>query len=136
MRVFLDTNIIIDFIEQTRSNHNKAAKLVKYLSDNKIETAMSEDMLTTIFYISKDKRKVLEFFKAIINKWLVLPYGANVIRKSIEIAYDNELDLEDVLQCICAKENRCSYFITSDKKFFTCGIDIVTYDEFFGTISL
>ncbi len=135
MRVFLDTNIIIDFIEQTRSNYNKAAKLVKYLSDNKIETAMSEDMLTTIFYISKDKKKVLEFFKAIINKWLVLPYGANVIRKSIEIAYDNELDLEDVLQCVCAKENRCSYFITSDKKFFTCGIDIVTYDEFFDIVS-
>ncbi len=135
-RVFLDTNIVIDILDTKRPLHNKASRLIEFLTLRKFEIAISEDMLSTIFYIVKDKKAVLRFLKNIINRWLILPYGADVIRKAIDTAYDNELDLEDVLQCVCAKENRCGYFITSDKKFFTCGIDIVTYDEFFDIINL
>jgi predicted nucleic acid-binding protein len=136
MRVFLDTNIIIDFIELTRKNHKKADRLIGFLSDRDIETAISEDMITTIFYISKNKKKVSEFLKSIIGKWLIFPYGKNVISEAIGLAYNDSLDLEDALQCICARENSCDYFITSDKKFIKCVIDIVTYDEFFEIVKL
>ena len=40
---------------------------------------MSEDMLSTIFYISKDKEKVLLFFETILSKWSVAPYGIALI---------------------------------------------------------
>ncbi len=135
-RVFLDTNIIIDILDTKRPFNPKAKRLIKILTLKKFEIAISEDMLSTIFYIVKDKKAVLKFLRSILDKWLIFSYGENVIKESIELAYEKELDLEDVFQCICAKQNSCSYFITSDKKFFTCGIDIVTYDEFFSKTSL
>lgn len=135
-RVFLDTNIIIDILDTKRPFNAKAKRLIKILTLKEFEMAISEDMLSTIFYIVKDKRAVLKFLRSILDKWLIFPYGEKVIKESIELAYEKGLDLEDVLQCICAKQNGCSYFLTSDKKFFTCGIDIAIYDEFFSKTGL
>jgi predicted nucleic acid-binding protein len=42
----------------------------------------------------------------------------------------NSLDLEDILQCLCAKENGCDVLITNDKKFYDCDIKIMTIKEF------
>jgi len=41
-----------------------------------------------------------------------------------------EQDLEDALQCLCAKENNCTLLITNDKKFVDCGIEIMNYERF------
>jgi len=95
-----------------------------------IEILLSEDILTNIFYISKEKRKVLEFFKLIQNRWKIIPFGKDVIKKAIDLSLEKDLDLEDVLQCLCAKENGCEVFISNDKKFYDCGIEIMNCEEF------
>ena len=56
----------------------------------------------------------------------------NIIKNAIDLSLEKNLDLEDILQCFCAKENGCSLFLTSDKKFVDCGIKIVNYNEFLG----
>ena len=40
-----------------------------------------------------------------------------VIKSGIELAIEKNIDLEDILQCLCAKENGCGYLITNDKNF-------------------
>jgi predicted nucleic acid-binding protein len=91
---------------------------------------ISEDMLSTLFYIQKDKRKTLEFFKVIYKRWVISSFGKDVIKKAIDLSFENSLDLEDVLQCLCAKENGCDVLITNDKKFYDCDIKIMTIKEF------
>ncbi|MBU1669353.1 PIN domain-containing protein [bacterium] len=130
-KVFLDTNIVLDFLDKKRPLHSKSKELMTMVIMEDYTIFMSEDMLSTIFYISKDKEKVLLFFETIIAKWSIVPYGISLIEKAIKLCQNNKgQDLEDTLQCLCAKEHECSYIVTSDEKFIDCGITILSYNRF------
>jgi len=129
-KVFLDTNVIIDFIEHSRAKHDIAVRLFEYLSVNSYQICISEDMLSTIFYVAKDKNVVLKFFTVIQKKWDITHYGKETIDTAIDISMKMSLDFEDVLQCVCAKNNNCDTLITNDKYFFDCGIKILSAEDF------
>ena len=129
-KLFLDTNIVIDVIDKKRVNHKKAQDMIIKTILNDYEIFMSEDMITTIYYILSGNILVLNFFKEIISKWNIMPFGQKTIKQSIEYSLKNGTDLEDTLQCFCAKNSGCDIFLTYDKKFIDCGIKIVDYDEF------
>ena len=129
-KIFLDTNIIVDIIDKSRVNHLASVELIKLAIENSIEIAISEDMITTAFYVIKDKNKVLQYLDYITKKWNIYHYGNEVIKKAINISLEKKVDLEDVLQCLCAKHNGCDILITNDKKFYNCGIEIMTSKEF------
>lgn len=128
--VFLDANILLDIIGSNRPEYHEAKELWKILTIKNYKISISEDILTNVYYISKEKDKVLEFFKVIQNRWLIFSFGKEVIKSGIELAIEKNLNLEDILQCLCAKENGCGYLITNDKKFYDCGIKIMTTKEF------
>ena len=129
-KVFFDTNIILDIIDAKRLNHIKVKNIWELLIRNKSKIVISEDMLSTIFYINKDNMYTLDFFDLIHNRWEIVAFGKEVIKHAIGLSRERELDLEDVLQCLCAKENNCDIFISNDKKFYDCGIKIMTVDTF------
>jgi len=129
-KVFLDTNIILDFLDKKRPLHLNAKSLISKLIMNDFEIVMSEDMLSTIFYITKDKESVLAFFRTIMNKWNVVPYSTLLILEAIELCQNNKgQDLEDTLQCLCAKKYDCIYVVTSDEGFVDCGIEVLSYEK-------
>jgi len=130
MKIFLDANIILDFLDTDRARHNIANQLFKSINFNQYKILISEDMLTNIFYIAQDKKQALSFFKTIQYKWSIAYFGNEVIKNAIDLSLAHSLDLEDVLQCLCAKENNCDVLITNDKKFYDCGIKIQTANEF------
>ena len=130
-RIFLDTNIVADMIDIQREHHQDSISLLKILILEEYEVFISEDMLSTLYFISKDKKATLEFFENIIYiDWNVMSYGQEVIHEATRISLVNSIDLEDTLQCLCAKNNACSLLITNDKKFVNCGIEIVNYERF------
>ncbi len=53
--IFLDINIVLDMLNPQRVNNKQAIKLWNMLIVNKYTIMISEDMLSTIFYINKDK---------------------------------------------------------------------------------
>ena len=129
-RVFFDTNVILDIIDSNRQSHKLAMRVWERVVAEGFDIVISEDMLSTIFYINEDKKYVLDFFNFIQNRWYVVAFGKKVIENAINLSLEKNLDLEDVLQCFCAKENSCDVFITNDKKFYDCGIKIETVEEF------
>ena len=129
-KVFLDTNIILDILTQERKNHLKAKELLTHLLLNNYEIAISEDMISTIYYIAKNKSETLAFFQLIQEEWMIVSYGKENIAKALAFSLDNSADLEDTLQCFCARAYDCECVITSDKKFVNCSIDIVDYEKF------
>ncbi len=131
-KVFLDTNVIIDFLETTRKRNKEAIQTIAVLVKNDCDIFISEDMLTTISYIVKKKREVLAFFQEILahSNWHIVPFGTEVIKNAIAYTLKSGSDLEDVLQCFCAKEHKCDIFLTNDKKFVDCGVEILDYDTF------
>lgn len=64
-KIFLDTNIVLDLIDAERPNNKNIHLLLKHLITNDMNIVVSEDMLSTIFYIQKDKPLVLKFLYSI-----------------------------------------------------------------------
>ena len=131
-KIFLDANIIIDLISSKRLNHTLALQTIEKIIQKDYQIYMSENILTIVYYIVKDKQSVLKFFKEAVKDWQVVPFGKDVLNSGIDFSIANNTDLEDTLQCFCAKENRCDIFLTNDRKFIDCGIKILDYDEFLG----
>jgi predicted nucleic acid-binding protein len=130
-KIFLDTNIVVDIIDKSRVRHNIALDFLEYLILEEYTICISEDMLTTLFYILKDKKDTLTFFENLVFvDWSVLTFGLDTIKLATSLSLEYDLDLEDVLQCLCAKENDCDALITNGKKFYDCGIKIMTIKEF------
>ena len=129
-KIFLDINIVIDFLEQSRHQHHKAVELIECLTVNNYDICISEDMLTTIYYVSKEKQTVLKFLKTVTQRWQIFHFGKETISKAIEMSLEKGLDLEDLLQCLCARENRCIAMITHDQIFYDCGMAMTTAEEF------
>ncbi len=128
--VFLDVNIVLDFLDKSRSASSLANELMYKLLNQESNIVISEDMITTIFYLSHNKNKTLKFLKSIQKKWKLSSFTSIVIEEAITISLEQNLDLEDVLQCLCAKNNNCDVLITNDKKFYDCGIKIMNTKEF------
>ena len=129
-KIFLDTNIVLDFLDKKRPLHEKSKELMNMIIMEDYSIFISEDMLSTIFYISKDKEKVLLFFETIIVKWSVVPYVVVLISEAIKLCQSHKgQDLKDTLQCLCAKEHECTYIVTSDEGFIDCGIEVLSYDK-------
>ena len=127
-KIYLDTNVVADIIDETRMNHTISLKLLKYLALNNYNIYISEDMLTTLYY---DKKEILIFFKNLVFiDWNVSAFGLDVIKSATNLSLENSLDLEDVLQCLCAKQNGCEVLITNDNKFYDCGLEIYKTVEF------
>ena len=124
-------------IHTSRPNHNKAMILLKQLILDNYEICISEDMITTLYYILKDKTSTLGFLEDVVFiDWTILTFGKNVLHKAVKLSLQKNLDLEDTLQCLCAKENGCTILITNDNKFYDCGISIYTSEEFIKEINV
>ncbi len=130
-RVFLDTNIILDLLDSDRPNHSSSIKAIDKAITGGCEVVMAEDMLSTIFYITKNKAAALDFLHTIVDEWDIVSFGKETIRSAIDICQkDKSLDFEDILQCLCAKKEGCNLLVTNDKKFYDCGVRVVSSDGF------
>jgi len=130
-KIFLDTNVILDLLDSDRIHHLATLKVIEKAILDNYQIVISEDMLTTIFYIVKNKVATLDFFGAIINEWEIASFGKKIIQEAITICKENSgVDFEDLLQCLCAKEHKCECLITNDKKFYNCGIQVVASIDF------
>jgi predicted nucleic acid-binding protein len=134
--VFLDTNIVADMIDAKRKHHPLALELLKQLTLGAYRIVISEDMLTTLYYISKDKRATLEFFEHIIFvDWDVVPFGRETLYDATRLALENSADLEDTLQCLCAAKEESVMVVTENRDFVECGVEILDYENALSKIS-
>lgn len=132
-KIFLDTNIVADIIDAKRANHSQAIRVMEKLIEDDCRVCISEDILTTLFYISKSKAQTLEFFKnVILVDWEILSFGKETLQEGVDIALTEGEDLEDTLQCLCAKHNGCETIITNDSGFYSCGLNIASCEQFLG----
>jgi len=129
--IFLDTNVVLDILDSDRKKHDLAKQLLKKIIEEQYSVTISEDMLSTIFYIIKNKQAVLHFFETILQQWTIRPFGEKTISKAVTLCLETQgQDFEDTLQCLCAKEALCDVLITHDKDFVDCGMRVLTIKEF------
>ncbi|HLO44577.1 MAG TPA: PIN domain-containing protein [Leadbetterella sp.] len=132
-RIFLDTNIILDLLDNQRECHKEAVLLFKLIDNGEVMAFFSESVVATTDYIlqkllSKDFRT--EFFREISRKIQILPCSNMILDRALSLEFE---DFEDALLFQLALENRVDFFITNDKKLLNStlkGIQLVRAEQF------
>ena len=134
MKIFLDANVVIDFLDGQRRYHNLSVQFFKQAIKNNDKLIISEDILTTVFYVCKKEiaqKKIFDFFELLNTEFMISGFGSTVIEKSIKLCRsNNKFDFEDVLQSVCAESNECDLIITNDKNFPELKVSILPIKEF------
>lgn len=132
-KVYLDTNIFIDFFDETRVNNEQAKQLIYFLLTNNIQIVFSEDMISTIAYLVKKENlsNFTHFLKTIALKesFNIASFGVSVINMACDYYNSYQGDLEDYLQYFCAEKEGCCAIYSMDKKFPNFKIPIKRYGE-------
>lgn len=131
--VFLDTNVMIDFLESTRPNHQKAQDLVEHLLRSGHKIVISENSLSDIAYICRRNSNIdalIDIFEELTfeSSIIIASFGVQAIRNACSRYKRYKGDFEDYLQYFCAEKESCVAIYTSDANFPQIAIPVKGYD--------
>ncbi len=134
-KVFVDANVIIDTFDESRKEHNTSIKAIEYLlSKEEIELYTSCDLITTVYYVLKKKsgKESIYDIESALDIYNLIPFSNYEIKEAINLMNKNKnfKDLEDTLQYVLAKKERCDLILSNDKEFYSPDIQIFTTSEF------
>ncbi len=138
-RIFLDTNILLDFLDRERASHKDASRLLDGIVSLGIEAGISDDILTTVYYVGRkqvDRTKLLDFIDFLVENFRIFPFSETIVREAVRDARrDPTADFEDLLQIHCARSGGFPLLVTNDRDFPRIdGIEVMAVDEFLETI--
>jgi len=132
MVVLIDTNVIMDALQE-RSPFDIAAKEILMLGQrNKFKCLFTANAATDIFYLYSKARDVKSANIALgflLKVYSVVSVAQEDCLAALSLPI---LDFEDALVVACAKKANANYIITRDNKFLTedSPVTIVSPDEF------
>ena len=117
MKVFLDTNIILDLLLE-RDGYEDSAVLFQMQEDGELKLFVSILTMVNVSYIYK--KTVGEAMAAANLKYLsamvgMLPMDGDQLQLALMM---DGRDFEDALQAVCAAEAGCDYIVTRNDRDF------------------
>jgi len=127
MKVFLDTNIFLDFL-LARKDKISATAILRTFDDELYDYFVADITLLNIDYIAKKQvLHVREFLCQINDRCCVICANNSSFKKALS---NKNLDLEDNLQYYLALREGCDYIVTNDKNFLKEDIKIISSEDF------
>ena len=130
MKVFLDTNILLDF-GLDRENADFAEGILQLGNEGLIELYASYLSYANMGYILRHhpQEERYELVRMMRNPVVVLPCDAAQLDAGLATEVK---DYEDILQYQCAKAAGCDVIVTNNKKDFHefCDLPFLTSEEF------
>ncbi|RYX82496.1 PIN domain-containing protein [bacterium] len=117
-KIFLDINIMADFLDTDRKEHVAATILFSSIEKQKVKAYFSESVINTTGYIL---RKIIEIdiFKVLVADLLTIIKVLPCTNEIVKTAYSNaKNDLEDAVLYQIAHHGNLDFFITNDNKDF------------------
>ena len=128
MKLFVDTNIFLDVLLE-RENYTYSLKVLNSCANDIFEGVIADITLLNIDYIARKQTNNIQDFLEIVNdNFNVIGADNKMFKEAFEI--DN-LDLEDNIQYLCAKNSECNVIVTNDKLFYQGEVDILSSQEFY-----
>lgn len=133
MRIFLDTNIILDYIDSRGEFSDDAAEIFALAESDDVTLCASVLTFCNIAYILRKVAidQIKQIFTNLNDVIEILPTNELTLEKAIQSDF---LDFEDALQYYCAEEAMCDCIITRNTKDFTSNdvkIKVLTPRSFF-----
>ena len=110
-KIFIDTNIIIDFLDQRPFDLDTTNLLFKLVEENDITGFVSETVITHAMYITGFEERILRLLN-IIN---IVCIETDIIKNAIK---SNFKDKEHGILYYGALDKKIDFFITRNKKAF------------------
>lgn len=131
MRIFIDTNILVDLICKRERFVENAKKIFLYAFDQKITLAISALSYINILYIAKrydfKQEEIIKTLQQIANFTVITEFDEDIIK--LALASDWQ-DLEDAVQYYSALTTGIDYIVTRNQKdFLKSHIPVVSPDE-------
>ena len=133
MKILIDTNIILDFIQSREPFSENASKIINSCIKKENEGYISAHSLSDIFFILR-KDKTVEERKALIlnlcSFFIVIPEDKNFYTA---VCQNNDWnDLEDGLKMKCADFENLDYIVTRDagKGFNNSPVKVISAENF------
>ncbi|MDO5617072.1 MAG: PIN domain-containing protein [Cruoricaptor ignavus] len=130
-KVFLDTNIILDFLGEREGFYKTSAKVMTLADLNKIELYTTSNTISTVYYLlskfenPKTALEKIRKFKVLCN---ISVTDNEVIEKAL---ISNFKDFEDAIQYFSAIATGCDIIITRNEKDFKSAlIPIMNADSY------
>lgn len=137
-RVFFDTNIMLDLIQE-RPGYDAAARILQKQENGELEVCMSTLAIADIAYVLQKTVPaplIVPTLKQISSIVEIVPMDNGQLQQAFLL---DGPDFEDLMQLACAVANRCSVIITHNPRDFRIkkGLsdhltmpDILTPEEF------
>ena len=117
-KIFLDTNIILDFLGEREGFYEASAKIMTLADKKKIQVYTSPSSISNVFYVlakyenSKIALEKIGKFKLLCSMSVM---DDEVVEKAI---HSNFKDFEDAMQYFSALASNCNIIITRNEKDF------------------
>lgn len=118
MNIFLDTNVVIDFMGEREGFFDDAAAIFSMIEDSKITASASALTIINCAYILKKAFSsdiMLEKVEALCQMLNVTPIDRSQLMNAIQL---KPYDYEDAVQYLSAMTYRPDVIITRDKRGF------------------
>lgn len=137
MKLFLDTNVLIDFMSERPPYYIGAATLFTFALEKKCTIVVSSLSMVTSNYICCEKGKMpLSDWKMKVNTMKKFIEVSSVDSNDIYSSCDyNWSDYEDSVQFHVAKKSACDVIVTRNTSDFSnSDVSVLTPDEVIGII--
>lgn len=136
MKLLIDTNIILDFLQKRKPYYEDASAIFQLSVDNEVIECVTASSITDIYYLVNKEFKDAKKTKERIQDLLELITILDVTNQDIQDAIRSEWkDFEDSLQYIVALHNSVDAIITRNTKDFSeSSIPIYSPKEFLNFI--
>ena len=119
MKLFLDTNVLLDILMEKRPNHMDSATILRIVEKGVATAVLTTQSIIDASYVysQREKQSLNQFIEAIDAIMGIVEVEA-ITEKNISAAMRMPFnDFEDAAQIACSEMAGCDIIITSDHKF-------------------
>lgn len=136
MKIFVDTNVILDTLVKREPFYLDAAKVWTLVTDRLLEGYLSAISINNLYYIIKrlkDQATAELFVDQILDDFRIVALTKEILKQARTM---RKKDFEDLIQYFSAVHEGCDLLVTHNKKDFpTLGIRIISPTELLTRVS-
>jgi predicted nucleic acid-binding protein len=118
MRVLIDTNVVLDFLQERKPFVENAARLFEQIDAGEIEGVITATTINNIYYIlrkSAGDRVAQDAIAQILTDLTIASVNRDVLERAIALQF---ADFEDAVQYICGVIHFVDAIVTRDRSGF------------------
>ena len=128
LSVFIDTNIILDYIQKRPEGFNEAVIIFDLSAKEYINLMVSDLSIANMKYSTRKVIPLSEFYETILGireLFTIVPVGENAVDRALEI---KTRDFEDALQYFSAEQAGADCVVTRNIKDFDFASTVETLE--------